>query len=287
MKKTLKSIIITIYLCLILLYFILNYNFIINKILNYTNIFINNIFPSTFIFYIMSNLIIEYSNNINIKINKLYVFILSILSGFPTGVNNIKELYLKNKLDINTSNKYIMFTHFPNIIFVLSTCMKIINNRNITIKLLLSLFISNFIIFIFCKNKISLNNNTYNNNDFSKILSNSIKKTINIIIIIYGTSIFFYLLSFIITKPINNIYLNILINGLIDLSKGIYLLNLLNNDYIKSIYLLLFLSFGTISIHIQTKSILQDTSINYNYYLIGRIISTTISILIFIILSLH
>lgn len=293
MKKTLKSTIILVYLCLTLLFFILNSQKIIKEVLEYSKIFIINIFPSTFIFYIMTNLIIEYGiieityKYLHIKSIKVHLLLLSFLSGFPNGVKNTKELYIKNIIDLENANKYIMFTHFPNIIFVLGTCMKIINNKQLTYYILISLIISNIIVSLFCKeNKSNIVINNNSNNDFSKILSISIKNTFNIIMLIYGVNLLFYLISSVITKPfVNNIYIYVLLNGLLDLTKGISNLYIINSEMLRAIYILLFLSLGSISIHIQTKSILSDTSINYKYYLKGRLLCTCISLFIFLILT--
>ena len=56
------------------------------------------------------------------------------------------------------------------------------------------------------------------------------------------------------------------------------------NNFLRAYYLLAFISLGSISIHTQIKSILEDTPLSYSSFLLGRIISTILSIVIFSIL---
>ena len=293
MKKNYKNLIILLLLCIILIIFVTNSNNILLIIINYSKIFLLNVFPSSFIFLLLSILIIDYGivytlNNIfNIKSIKLYIYILSIISGFPSGAKYTKIFIEKEYIDHNNANKILMFSHFPNPLFVLGTCRKIINSSTLSLYILISIYISNLIILL-CTKKCNINNNiTYNYpKSFPNSLNKAINEAFNTIFIIYGTSLFFYLISnYISTYFINNKYLYIIINGIFDLTGGVNSTLFINNKYIKSIIILVLLSFGSISIHIQTKSIISNTDCNYKYYLKGRIISTIISILLFIILN--
>ena len=159
----------------------------------------------------------------------------------------------------------------------------IINDISICIKIFISVFISNFIIYLF-SNKSIYNNKMINNNSFSNILSKNINKSFKNIILIYGISIFFYLISCIIFKYISfNTYSYVFISGIFDLLKGIFTISLINND-IKYFFVLFFISFGGISIHMQVKSIINN-KLSYKYFFIGRIISTIISFFIFFIIK--
>ena len=130
------------------------------------------------------------------------------------------------------------------------------------------------------RKKINIIDNS-NNNSFSNVLRNGIIYSTKTLLLIYGTSLFFYLISSVIL--FDNIYLNVFISGIFDLTNGIVSCDLINNVFIKSIFILLFLSFGSISIHMQVAEILNDKN-SYYSYLKGRIIGSFLSILIFIIL---
>ena len=292
MKKNYKSIIILCILSFILVFFITNYETIINEFLDYTNLFIIKLLPSSFIFILMSNLLIEYrlietiSKKLKINSIKLYVLILSIISGFPGGVKNVKDLLNKKIIEEIDANKLLMFVHNPNFLFVLGPCGKIINNNKYTIYILISIILSNIIISIPVKTKTLTNNDYKYPSNFIETLIKSIKSTINIIIVIFGINIFFYLTSLsIINMFIDYKYIYIIINCIFDLTKGISSTILISNTYIKAIIILLSINIGSISIHMQTKSILTDTNLNYKYYIRGRIISSSLSLIIFNILT--
>ena len=287
MKKTYKTILILVSLITLLIIYLINSNYIIRSFLEYTELFYTKLFPVSFIFFIFSSLLIEYKvlDIIPININSIYIYLLSLISGFPSGAYYTKELLNNNIITKNEANNLIMFSHFPNPLFIMGSVNLIINNKSLCLKILLSIILGNLIILIFTKKykKTITNNNTYPNN-FSEVLKKSIYKTIKTIILIYGTSIFFYLISSIITKYISlNPYIYILINGIFDLTKGVYSTTIINNDIIKSLFILLFTSFGSLSIQMQIKSILNDNSL-YKYFIKGRLISTFISFIVFFIL---
>lgn len=289
MKKNSKNA--TIYILLILLIsYILNANLIIKSILNYTKLFITKLFPATFIIYIISSLLIDYGI-INIlskgKINGniLYVTLMSLISGFPSGAKYTKELLNKNLITVEEANYLITYTNFPNPIFVLGSISTILN-KTLAVKILISLIISNLIIALILKpkEKTKKTNHKYINPIFSISLANASLNALKTLVIIYSTSLFFYLIVVIITKYITFSPLNyVIINCLFDLTKGIFQTSIISNTFIKTIIILILLSFGNLSIHNQIKSIISDTSIKYNNYLLGRIIQTIFS-LIFLLL---
>ena len=74
----------------------------------------------------------------------------------------------------------------------------------------------------------------------------------------------------------------ILLNGIFDLTNGIFLTSLINNETIKGIIVIFFFTFGGISVHMQTKSIIADTKIKYKNFLIGRLMQSILAIIIFL-----
>ncbi len=286
MKKTYKTILLLVILITILIMYFINSEYIIKCFLEYTKLFYTKLFPVSFIFFIFSSLLIEYKvlDIIPININSIYIFLLSFISGFPSGSKYTKELLDNKIISIEEASNLLLFSHFPNPLFILGS-ISVILNKSICIKLLISIILSNFIILLSTKKykKRNKRNIAYPNN-FSIVLTNSIFKSIKTIILIYGTSIFFYLISSIITKYISfNPYIYVLISGIFDLTKGVFSTNIINNILIRSIFILIFISFGSISIHMQVKSILMDTSL-YKSFIKGRIIGTILALIIFLFL---
>ena len=290
MKKTSKTNLILLFLLVILTLYLLNSKLIITSTLEYIELFITKLFPTSFLLYIISSLLINYQiieilNIITEKPGKLYVIIMSIICGFPSGPKHTKELLEKNYISRTTANNLLKFTHFPNPLFILGSISSLLTTK-LALKILFSIYISNFIISFFTKEKDNnLLTKCNNEIDFSKALNQAITSSFKLQILILGTNLFFYLISVIIVHYIKTTTIvYVFINGIFDLIKGIFSTTLISNILIRSTLILTFLSFGSLSIHIQKKSILSDTSLKYNSFLIWRIISTIISIIIFLLI---
>ena len=74
----------------------------------------------------------------------------------------------------------------------------------------------------------------------------------------------------------------VLLNGIFDLTNGVFLTSLIANPVTKAIIVIVFFSFGGISVHMQTKSIIADTQIKYKNFLIGRIWGIIIANILFL-----
>lgn len=278
---------IILFLLVILLIFIyLNSDYLVKNILEYTESFIKNLFPYTFIIFTISSLLVDY-DLLSILDPKYYITIMSIISGFPSGAKYTSELLAKNYIDDEVANYLITYTHYPNPLFILGAVSTIIS-KELSIKLLFSIYVSSFItsrIFKVKTNKCFIKNNTQTVN-FTNSLSKSINGAFKTLILIYGTSIFALLISLIITRSFNlNGILYSIVNGTFDLTKGIFSTLIINNKRIRSILILIFINFASISIHMQVKSILDNSKISYRNFFKGRIISTLIAIFIFIMIT--
>ncbi len=296
-----KNTIIQILMFVVFLSLILNSFLVTEELKLALNTFFTILFPSIFPFFLISDILIEYNfvNTLNIFFSKItkklfhvsgsasFVIIMSMLSGFPSGSKYIKTLYDKNLLTLDEANYLITFTHFANPLFVLTISKNLFNNT-IPIYIILSMYISNIIIGIIIRPKQIKNNdmiiNNYTHLNFSNILTNSIKNSIDLLIIILGNTCFFFLITKLITTyiPMND-FLKIMINGFFDITKGTNsLLSFESSFLFKSILIITFICFGGLNIHLQVKSIIADTKIKYSNFLLGRICQISLSILIFI-----
>ena len=133
-----------------------------------------------------------------------------------------------------------------------------------------------------------LYNNTYKNYNFLQLISNSIKKSMDTLLMILGTITFYMistnlLLSFIKT----NTLVTILIKGIFEITQSLNILNLLEyQSIIKEVIAISIISFGGLSIHTQVLSIINKTKISYKNFFIGRILHTIISAFTYIICSI-
>lgn len=275
---------------------------IITEELKYAlNTFLWILFPSIFPFFLIGDLLIEYNfvHTLNKLLSKItekifhvtsassFVILMSMVSGFPSGAKYIKNLYDKNMLTINQANYLITFTHFANPLFVLTVTESIFNNFNISIYILISMYLSNIFIGIITRPKIIDETTKMELNkvpNFSKALSSSIRSSIDLLIIILGNTCFFFLVTRLLSTYINfNPFIEILINGFFDITKGIQSISTLSSTILfKGILVLTFICFGGINIHMQVKNIIADTKISYKNFLLGRICQIAFSIVIFI-----
>ena len=296
MKSKIKNILIIIILIIITCYVIIKKNIVKESILYGINIWINYLIPSLFPFFVISDILINYNITsyipthlkslfkkiFNITDNMLTILLLSIISGFPSCGRNIKAMYEEKNITEEEANHLLVFAHYSNPVFILVT-IPIILKINTSIIILLSHYISTFIIALIIKKRFKHKENikihNWNKLNFGNVLVESINKSVDSILSICGIIVTFYLLSTIIVDILNiNIYEESLIRGLLEITSGIESLKLVNTNTIyKSVITTCFLSFGGLSIHLQTKSYLINTKINYLYFLVGRIYQTIIS----------
>jgi len=275
---------------ILFLLFVSNRTSILASGIEAINIWTNTIFPLLFPTFILSDLLIasgivntitKYLGKIYSKIFKLtpygmYIFLISLISGTPTNAKNLS--ILKNKGYINDDE----------LTRILCTCiffdpLLIISMSNI--KILLILWISNILTGI-----IMNLGNTYKpinveliKADFS--LSSSIENNINILLNILGTIALFLMLANIL--PIKNIFLKVLLSGIFEVTNGLNKVNLFfKGIWIYDYLIILILSLGGLSIFIQIKSILKDTSLNTKYFLISRLLCANIGFIILTCISL-
>ena len=110
MTKNIKRLLVLTLLFTLLILYIKESNLIIKEFLSYTNLFITKLLPSVFIIYILSDLLINYGiiNLLN-KITKypttIYILLISLISGFPSGPKTIKNLNEQKYISEEESNK--------------------------------------------------------------------------------------------------------------------------------------------------------------------------------------
>ncbi len=294
MKKIKPSnIILLVLICLTLLY-LANSVFITKQILIYTKLFIEKLFPASFLFFTLSTLLIEYNaiETLTKLIHKngatLYVTLMSLISGFPSGSIYTTELLKKGIITEKTANYLIKFTHFPNPVFILGPVSLLFPNKTYTYKILISIILANFIIAFITrtKEKEIIKYTSKTPTDFSKTLTKATLTSLKTIILIYGTSLFLYLIITIINHYYKLPLISyVLLNGIFDLTNGVFLTSLITNPITKSIIIIFFFCFGGISVHMQTKSIIADTLTKYKNFIIGRLLQTVIAILIFLLIT--
>ena len=306
MKKKLNIVIIIISI-FFLIEIILNRNLIFDTIGFSLNIWITSIIPSLFPFFVISDILNSYNvinyipkfiKNIfkklfNISDNSLFIFFISMLSGFPSNARNIKILYKENKIAKEEAEHLLFFTHFSNPMFILGTLVVIfLNNKSLGIPILISHYLPNFIIAILLRkynNPVNnYNINKKNNPKFGITFTKSIKSSIDSLLLILGTLSVFLIISTVIINLFNlNTINSLLIKSILELTSGLKELSIINfNSRLLTILSSCILSFGGLSVHMQVINELTDTDISYRNFFIGRIFQTILSLIISYIITL-
>ena len=311
MKKITVSIIIM-SLLLICAYEILSESQTIMNAVSYSfNIWMNNLFPSLFPFFVLSELLINYGlpeligelfrpifeKLFKINGNTAFIFIMSLLSGFPSNAKYTRELLLQGKINDKEATKILMFSHFSNPLFILGTIsITFLNDKKLGIIVMISHYITNIIIGILFRNYnpsnikksefsikkaiLKMHDKRINNNKpIGSIITNSLTNSINTLLLILGVVTTFLIITTIID---NNFHLNLfsktILSGFLEMTQGLKHASLLNTtSTYKAVLITMILSFGGLSVHTQIISIISDTKIRYKPFLLARLIHTVIA----------
>ena len=314
MKKIINTILILFILIFVAIEILTESKPILDSVTFSFNIWKENVFPSLFPFFVLSELLINYGfiellgELFKPIMNKLFkvkgvgafAIIMSIISGFPSSAKYIKELFKKNLIDENEATKILTFTHFSNPLFILGTIsLLFLNNKEVGLLILICHYIGNFIIGIMFRNyypskeetkKISLKNTLIeisdkrikNNKSFGEIITNALLNSINTLILILGVITMFLVITTIIDNNITiNSFHQSILNGFFEMTQGLKYVSLEEIPLkLKSTISVMIISFGGLSVHMQIISILSDTKIKYFPFLTARIIHTVISSLL-------
>ena len=289
-KKYKRNIFVVIFLIFLFACF-LQTEMVCSETLQYTKMIFYHLFPSAFIFLLLSQLLFSYHLHQDIfKIfhsKGLCFFLMSLFSGFPSGSVFIKEALKNNDITLTEANQMIQYAHFPNPIFVIYQTSKLFPNSSLCFIFYGIIVLSNFLLFLFSTKKEGILSSSIQDDPiFSKSFIHCSYQTISILFTIYTSSLFFYLISCFISKLFvfsSEIY--VFIMGIFDLTNGVVMVSILTKPFLQGVYLLFFIIFGSIPIHIQVKSILSDTVISYPSFLKGRIKSFLFAFLFWIIYS--
>ena len=307
MKKRYINIFIIVVCTFFLVELLTNRNLVFNTVGFSLNIWITSILPSLFPFFVLSDILNSYDiisyvpkyiklflmKLFNISDKALFVFLISMLSGFPSNARNIKILYKDKKISKNEAEHLLIFTHFSNPMFILGTLtILFLNNKSLGILILISHYLPNFILGIILRNlNTNYTNNTKdktNSKNFGIIFTKAIKGSIDSLLMILGTLTVFLIISTIIINLFKfGIKTTLLIKSILELTSGLKELSLINfNNNTLVMLSSCILSFGGLSVHMQVINELNDTDISYKNFFIGRILQTFLSLIISYIICL-
>ena len=203
-----------------------------------------------------------------------------------------EDIYDKGLISVEEANHILIFSHFANPAFILTTiAIYFFNNQRLGIFLLIIHYLSNFILGFCFRFFIKLDTNkdfSFSDVSFGNVFIGSIKNAIDTIITICGVIVVFMLLSSIIINAFSfDGYTNMIIKGFFEITIGIESISKLDlTNSSKLIISSMILAFGGISVHVQVLSQIVDTKIKYIYFFMGRMFQMIISLILAYLFSL-
>ena len=274
----------------------------INSSINALLIFREKLFPSIFPFFVLSFLFInmgyplilnKYFKNITRKIfhlseNTSFILLMSIISGFPSGAKYIVKDYSNNYITKEEGNQLLLFTHFANPLFVLGTCGILLNSKRLAYKILICQLLANIILGILVRPKeitISPKKEVVSTTTPSliSILPDAINEAMEVLIFMLGSiTIFQFFTNCFLLFTNESVFFRTIFTGIMDLTSGISLVPTLSISIeLKALLMLIFITFGSLSVHLQVINAIKNTNLSYTNFFIGRILESIIAVILF------
>lgn len=304
MRGFIKNIIIPSSLILFTIYIIINPYILIHSVEYSTQLFIYNIFPTLFPFFIISEFLTNYKITyligkilkktlgflFNVNEEVIFAFALSIFSGQPSNAKYIKDLLDQNNITLSTATNLLCYSFFPSPMFIIGTIgVLFYKDINVGYIILFSVYLTNFILGVVLRNQNELSNTKkikLNILPLGELMHKSILNAFNILFLILGSMTIFVIVTNSIINMFNlNFYIETFLSSFLEITQGCKKISILQVELNLKILLTCFiLSFGGLSIHTQVKSILYNYKINYKKVIIYRLYASIISALISLIL---
>lgn len=262
----------------------------------------DNLFPTLFPFFVVSNLLMQYGfvdiigNLLSYPMNKFFhlpgccsfVLVASLVSGFPSGAKYTKDLVEKGLITKAQAERLITFTHYSNPLFVLGMIGNLIlGKQKLAYLILISHILSGLLVGIIFRpkdyNKYHRMSYQLDKTDktFGQLLTDSIVSSLNTMFLLLGIVTIFLIISTILKTIIpTNQVINTIISGILEMTQGVKLVSYLNTSLlIKAIILEGIISFGGLSVHAQVLGIISSEKIKYKYFLLARIIHSILAMI--------
>jgi len=273
------------------------------------------VLPSLFCFFILTKLLMQQKDSF--KIFKFldkpfgrmfrtkrfggYIFFMSIITGYPLGAKLIYEFFDQKLISKTEAKKMISFCSTSGPMFVIgSVAVGLFSNVTLGIIVFICHILSaifNGLIYrnlkdVDCDEKINFSGETPKIK--KETLNDIMMSTIISVLMIGGyISLCFSLLEFVtnskIFEIINNFFENIFgnnifesaIKGIVEVTNGCVSLSGGNfSTVVQGVLLCSIISFGGLSIHLQSHFFLSKIGISYRYFLLTKITQTLIAFLL-------
>ncbi len=270
MKRISRQLFLFIFLLIFILIF--KYSSLIKtSVISSLDLWLTSLVPSMLPMYLILDLLINYGiTNLLYKIfrsNVPLLFIISLLAGTPSNAKYIREFYMEGLISKDSANLLLSFAYSPNPLFIIAMSYDLKSSLII----LLYIYITDIIIYFIFHKKLHITCNTpkdFKTVPFIDCLTSSIYTASTTLTLILGVVVFFGIINtllnvFNISSPF--------IASLLELTNA---LSIINNKNLSILWMLFASTFAGASIHVQIKSILEDTDLSYRYFFLGRLLAS-------------
>lgn len=310
MKKTNWSFLIICLLSVITILLITYSKEVIESVAFSISIWKENLFPSLFPFFVVSNLLIEYEFIellgkylgglmpilFGLPKEASFILFISMISGFPSSAKYTSRLVHEGVLSKEEGEQVLTFTHFANPLFILGFIgTSLLHHQKLAFLILFCHISSNLMIGFLSKrkeikvdknqNKKNLNQKK-NNSSFGSTFSKSVMDSLHTMFLLLGVVTCFLVLTTLLQNLIPmNISTKIALSGLLEMTQGIKIVGELSIPlFLKGLFILSFISFGGFSIHMQVLSFISEENIKYFPYFWGRILQVILACILYLLL---
>lgn len=298
MKKNIINLLVILSFLLILIE-VFTHKLLVASTISYSlHLWVTTLIPTMFPFFVISDVLIHYhiTNYIpnflkknfcklfHVSENVVSIFFLSCISGFPSNARNTRNYFDLGLISKKEAEHVLMFTHFSNPLFILSTvAIFFFHREDYGYLILISHWLGNIMIGLLFRN-FNTPSTDYKlkeekSQSFSQIFIHAIRTSIDTLLLILGTLTAFLIFSSLIIQTFSlPVYFSTILKGVLEITMGLKELSLLYlPDVYKVVIATMFLSFGGLSVHLQVLSQIADSDISYQPFFVARIIHALIS----------
>ncbi len=278
----------------------------INSATNGISLWVNNLVPALFPFFVLSKILMELNvmekfckplgkcmhTLFGTNANSSYIFFLSILSGYPLGSKLVLDAYNLKQINIVEAHRMVTFTSVSGPLFIIGTVgTTMLINQTCGYIIFISHIIGAFINGVLfrkyvpkgCDNLVTVKQTLQNQNKNKNILTDSISSAINSILLIGGLVCIFYVGMEAVCSIIN---LPNIIQGLFEITNGCHLIanEIGLSIQIKTCLACAIITFGGFCTHAQAMFFLKSIGISYSFFIKQKLVHTLCSTLLCVVL---
>lgn len=308
--------VLTIFLLLLTLLYMIGWSSEVIESVSFSiSIWKDNLFPTLFPFFVVSNLLMQYGfvdiigNILEYPMQKFFhlpkdcgfVLAASLFSGFPSGAKYTKDLVAENRITKEEGARLLTFTHYSNPLFILGMIGNILLHNSPASYLILIAHISSGLLVGYlwnhfaCSSAIRMDKKekrkiNFPSKSFGELLTSSIFDSLNTMFLLLGIVTIFLIINSLCNQIFNfPPIFKAFFSGMLEMTQGVKLVSSLAiPEIIKIMMITAIISFGGFSVHMQVIGIISEYKIKYKSFLLARIIHSILaSIFVFIMYTIY